>query len=60
MDTLLRSSERLSRTIDIEIKDMVDVHVCVENFCCIMNECFLPFAELKDVKHKTKKINSTS
>ena len=57
-NTLLESSDRLSRTIDIEFKDMEDVNVCIENFCCIINECVLPFAEVKDVKHKTKNANS--
>ena len=57
-NTLLESSDRLSRTIDIEFKDMEDVNVCIENFCCIINECVLPFAELKDVKHKTKNTDS--
>lgn len=30
MDTLLGSSDRISRTIDIDIKDIVDVRVCKE------------------------------
>ena len=59
-ETLFESIDRLSRKIDIKFKDMVDVNVCIENFCCIMNWCVLPFFEVKYVKHEIKNANSNS